>query len=129
MEVKKDNYEDFVVQEERHRELIRTVKGLTGSFPKQEKIDLSSLSRIEQVISKLDASIQGLRADRSENTQVVGAIRDLATVVNTMNDNLTSQMVKLTLEIQQYNEPKEIEYVMHRSPRTEKITKVTAKQK
>ena len=116
-----DNMEDFIIQENRHRELVSVIKGLFDKMPKTE-VDLSILGNVKD-------SIDNFLANQSEPK--INKIEDdkLSNSIQLLNKELVKNINELKLILSQKTEPKEWEFTVKRHFGSDKIEKITAKIK
>jgi hypothetical protein len=124
---KENKYIDdsFVVEEKRHRELmkkqgamVRTMEGLKAIMERSEKIDLSGIDQVKESVDKmsknLDKFMKLVSEDKSSRSdegydKLVQAIGIFTKAVGQKLDNNGQKLDALTQVVIQYNQPREME--------------------
>jgi hypothetical protein len=110
--------EDFIIEENRHREIISAIKGIVKEMPKTE-IDLSSLESVKTAIEDLLKSQESKKSESNDDKLILESIKSI-------NDNFTKNFTELKEILKEGNRPKEYEFNIERLNGSDKISKVTA---
>ena len=116
-----DSMEDFIIQENRHRELVSVIKGLFDNMPKTE-VDLSVLGKVKESIDEFLVNQSAPKNNKVEEDKLSNSIQQL-------NKELVKNINELKLILSQKTEQKECEFIVERHLRSDKIEKITAKFK
>jgi hypothetical protein len=107
-----NNLEEFVIQEKRHREVIRAIKSIMEDMP-ETKIDLSALDNLKDSIT----AVLSKNTEPVSDLKLVQSIQDLGLKIE---ENINS-LKELIIE---QNKPKEYSFDIERSKANNFIKKV-----
>ena len=119
MEMNEEKMEDFLIEEERHRNLISVMKEILTKIPKAE-IDLSSIDNLEKSFSDF-VSLQKTNSTKENNVDETSSV---SVAIEQLSENLVKHIDEMKSLVIQSNKPKEYEFEVQRAFGTDKIEKV-----
>ena len=126
MDLEDEKMEKFILDEERHREIVKAVKSLEfaiNNIPKQEKIDLSPLEGLK---SSIESFINAQKDNIAPSENVDMGI--FVEAITQMSQKMTDSMDELKAVVALNNQPRNFEHTVERNYDGERITKVHTKQ-
>lgn len=115
--------DDFIIGEERHREILRAFRTLTEKIP-QQKIDPAILDSIKNSIDALAQEVKMKAPAQTGGFDQAAFDKSL----QVFSSKIIESLDELKAVVVMYNAPREYEHTIERNQFTDRPTKVISKE-